>query len=195
MLRASTDRLDLELFERLLSEAHAQLVAGDPADAAETCRRALELWRGRPLADFGYEAFAQQAIARLEELRLACVEERIEADLECGRHAEVVAELEALAGEHPLRERLRSQLLLALYRSGRQADALTAYQEGRRLLVDELGIEPGPDLQQLHRSILNQDPSLTLPARADPPASNLPTAASSFVGRRAELAVAEALLA
>jgi predicted ATPase/DNA-binding SARP family transcriptional activator len=194
VLRASPDRLDLELFERLLSEAHAQLVAADPGCAAETCRRALQLWRGRPLADFSYEAFAQQAIARLEELRLACFEERIEADLACGRHAELVAELEALAGEYPLRERLRSQLLLALYRSGRQADALAAYQEGRRLLVDDLGIEPGPGLQEVHRSILNQDPSLALPARVDPSTGSLPIATSSFVGRSAELSMAEELL-
>ena len=125
-------------------------------------REALALWRGPPLADLAFESFAQPAIARLEELRLVAIEKRIDADLALGRHAEVVAELEALVAEHPLRERVRAQLMLALYRCGRQADALAVYQSARRELVEELGIEPSPTLRELEQSILRQDPSLEL---------------------------------
>ena len=120
-----------------------------PERAAEALRSALALWRGPPLSDFASEPFAQGEIARLEELRLAALEERIEADLALGRHAELVSELEALVREHPLRERLRAQLMLALYRSGRQAEALAAYQQARRMLAEELGLEPGRALQEL----------------------------------------------
>ena len=127
-------------------------------------RAALALWRGAPLADFAYEAFAQAAIGRIEELRLAALERRIEADLELGRHAGLVGELEALVAEHPLRERLRGQLMLALYRSGRQAEALAAYPSTGDALVDGLGIEPSPSLQELERAILRQD----LPPRCAP---------------------------
>ena len=127
--------------------------------------RALSLWRGPALADFAYESFAQAAIARLEEIRLAAVELRIDADLALGRHDELVGELEALVAEHPLRERLREYLMTALYRSGRQAEALDAYQDARRALVDELGIEPSPALQELERAILRQDPALDWPRR------------------------------
>src|SRR5262245_36785061 len=123
---------------------------------------ALSLWRGPPLSDFAYNGFAQAEIGRLEDLRLTCLEERIDQDLRAGRHAEVTGELEALVAEHPLRERLRAQWMLALYRSGRQADALAAYQDARRVLVDELGIEPGRELRDLHQKILNQDPVLDL---------------------------------
>ena len=121
---------------------------------------ALSLRRGPALADFAYESFAQTAIARLEEIGLAAVELRIDADLALGRHDELVGELEALVAEHPLRERLRSYLMTALYRSGRQAEALDAYQDARRALVDELGIDPSPALQELEQAILRQDPSL-----------------------------------
>ena len=139
---------------------------GSPADASERLREALALWRGPALADVSYESFAQAAIARLEEIRLAALELRIEADLALGRDRELVGELEALVAEHPLRERLRGYLMLALYRSGRQAEALNAYQEARRILVDELGIDPSPSLQELERAILRQDPALDLPAAA-----------------------------
>ena len=122
------------------------------------CARRSALWRGPALADVAYESFAQAAIARLEEIRLAAVELRIDADLALGRHDELVGELEALVAEHPLRERLRGYLMTALYRSGRQAEALDAYREARRTLVDELGIEPSPALQELERAILRQDP-------------------------------------
>jgi DNA-binding SARP family transcriptional activator len=177
-LRATAEQVDLHRFEQLFAEGHAQLERGEAAVAAATCREALALWRGRALADFAYESFGQQAVNRLEELRLACVEERLDADLAGGRHSELVGELEALIREHPLRERLRGQLMLALYRSGRQAEALEAYQNVRRLLVDELGIEPGPGLQQLEREILMQDASLEL-APAAP--SELPAGEVTFL--------------
>jgi len=155
-LRIAPEQLDLERFTRLVEESREE----PPVDRAAKLRRALELWRGRPLADLGFEAFAQQEIGRLEELRLAALEDRVEAELEAGRHSDLVGELEAFADEHPLRERLRSQLMLALYRSGRQAEALQIYHDARRVLVDELGIEPSPTLQQLHGAILRQDPGL-----------------------------------
>ena len=123
-------------------------------------REALALWRGPALADFAYERFAHAAIARLEEIRLAALELRIDADLALGHDRELVGELEALVVEHPLRERFRGHLMLALYRSGRQAEALDAYQAARRALVDELGIDPSPALQELEQAILRQDPAL-----------------------------------
>jgi DNA-binding SARP family transcriptional activator len=125
--------LDADRFERLLTEGRRALADCDAARSRALLEEALALWRGPALADFVYEPFAQRKIGRLDELRLSALEERIEADLRLGRHAELVAELEPLVREHPLRERLRGQLMLALYRSGRQAEALAAYQEGRRL--------------------------------------------------------------
>src|SRR5206468_7001862 len=127
---------------------------------------ALGLWRGDPLAEFRYEAFAQEEIGRLVEFQLTLVEERAEAKLAVGAHPEVVGQLEALVREHPLRERLRAQLMLALYRSGRQAQALEVYRETRHVLVDELGLEPNPALQELERAILRQDPELGVPGSA-----------------------------
>jgi DNA-binding SARP family transcriptional activator len=155
-------QLDLHRFEALAEEGRQSLAGGDPAIAADRLREALALWRGPALADFAYEPFAQVEIARLEELRVVALERRIEADLALGRHIELVGELEALVQLHPLRERLRANQLLALYRSGRQAEALEAYQQVRRTLVDELGIDPGPGLQELERAVLRQDPSLDL---------------------------------
>ena len=157
--------LDLESFRRLVEEARRL----DAEEKARKLREALALWRGPALADFAFESFAQAHIAQLEELRLATLEERVQADLDTGRHAELVGELEVLVAEHPVRERLRAHYLLALYRAGRQAEALQAYQEGRRILVDQLGIEPGRDLQQLHGAILRQeaglqDPTVSAPA-------------------------------
>lgn len=154
LLRLDPGRVDLERFVALVEQARE---ASDPAARATLLREALAIWRDVPLADFVYEAFAQNEIGRLEELRLAALEQRVDADLELGRHAEVVAELEALVRQYPLRERLRGQLMLALYHSGRQADALRAYQDARRAMVGELGIEPSPALQDLHASILRQD--------------------------------------
>jgi DNA-binding SARP family transcriptional activator len=156
LLEVESDQLDLVHFERLVAEAES----AEPAAAADKLRAALRLWRGLPLADFAYEQFAQTAIARLEELRLTVLERRIEADLALGRHADLVGELEALVRQHPLRERFCGQLMVALYRSGRQAEALKAYRAARRTLVDELGIEPTSALQELERAILRQDPSL-----------------------------------
>ncbi len=157
-LQITWDQLDLERFRRLVEAART----GPPEERSAKLRDALALWRGPPLADFAFEAFAQNEIGRLEELRLAALEERMQADLEAGQHAELVGELEAVVREHPLRERPRAQLMLALYRSGRQAEALQVYQDARRELVDELGIEPGSSLQQLHGAILRQDARLEL---------------------------------
>ena len=165
-LRLDPERLDAARFERLLAEGRSELAAGRPERAASTLERGLALWRGPPLADLAYERFAQPEIARLDELKGVALELLIEAKLALGRHAEVIAELETLTREHPYRERLRGLLMLALYRSDRQAEALQAYQDARRQLVAELGIEPGEQLRELERAILAQDPALSLPAAA-----------------------------
>jgi DNA-binding SARP family transcriptional activator len=153
VLSLEADQLDVARVRRLVDEARAS----EPARRAHLLGEALGLWRGEPLADFRYDAFAQAEIGRLEEFRLALVEERAEAKLATGEHAELVSELEAAVREHPLRERLRAQLMLALYRSGRQAQALEAYREGRDLLVAELGLEPSPLLRGVQASILRQE--------------------------------------
>ncbi|MGH2704902.1 MAG: BTAD domain-containing putative transcriptional regulator [Actinomycetota bacterium] len=163
MLAVAPSRIDAHRFRRLLEDARK---ASDDAARSSILRKALSLWRGPPLADFAYEPFAQRDIASLHELRLGAIEDRVEADLALGRHGELVAELEELAGQHPFRERLRVALLLALYRSGRQADALEVYRRAREVLIVELGIEPGPALRDLEQAILRQDPSLDLPAPA-----------------------------
>jgi predicted ATPase/DNA-binding SARP family transcriptional activator len=176
-------------FERLTKTAAEQ----EADEAAGTLRRALVLWRGPALGDYAFEPWAQGEIGRLEELRLDALQDRVEADLTLGRTAELVPELEALIGEYPLRERLRGQLMLALYRSGRQAEALAAYRAAREALVTELGIEPGPALRRLERAILDQDPELD--ARVvDPslgttgrPIPSLVARSTSFVGREGEL--------
>jgi DNA-binding SARP family transcriptional activator len=168
VIHLGSDQLDLQRFERLVSEANRDVEGGDAALASAKLLEALSLWRGAPLADLAYESFAQPAIARLEELRLVAQELRIEADLVLGRHNERLVELEALVAAHPLREGLCRQLMIALYRSGRQAEALDAYQAARRTLVEQLGIEPGPRLQELERSILRQDRTLDLIARPAP---------------------------
>jgi DNA-binding SARP family transcriptional activator len=164
VVRVEPDQLDLHRFERLVDEGRRLLASGLAADASERLRDALSLWRGPALADFAYESFAQAAIARLEELKLAALELRIDADLVLGRHHELVGELEALVAEQPLRERLRRDLMTTLYRSGRQAEALEAYRNARHALVDGLGIEPSAALQELERAILRQDPSLDVAA-------------------------------
>jgi DNA-binding SARP family transcriptional activator len=178
LLRAvETDAAD---FERLLEDARGQ----QPREAARTLRGALALWRGRALADVEYESWAQAEVARLEALRLMAFEERIEADLGLGEDRRVVPELEALVAEHPLRERLRAQLMLALYRAGRQPEALEVYADARTRLVDELGVEPGKALRELQQAILRQDPALELAAQAGPAEER---GGSAFVGREAEL--------
>ena len=158
LLQVEPSELDLARFEQLLGDARG----ADPENAGQKLRQALALWRGNALADLEYEPFAQIEIARLEELRQAALEQRIDADLATGSHTELVGELEALVVEHPLRERLRCQLLLALYRSGRQAEALEAYRVGRAHLSEELGLEPSQELRQLEQAILRHDPALDL---------------------------------
>jgi DNA-binding SARP family transcriptional activator len=150
--------VDANRFRRLVEEARA----GEAAERAAKLREALDLWRGRALADFTYEPFAQREIAALEKLRIAVIEDRIDADLTLGLASELVADIETLVAEHPSRERLRAQLMLALYRSGRQAEALEVYRDARQALVEDLGIEPGPRLQQLEQAILRHDPGLEL---------------------------------
>jgi DNA-binding SARP family transcriptional activator len=202
--RLAPDSLDLDRFERLVAQGRSSLAQGDASAASTRLREALGLWRGPALADFAYEAFAQAAIARLEELRLSALADRIEADLALGCHHDLIGELEALVAEHPLRERFLGQLMLALYRSGRQADALECYQEARRALVEELGIDPGPALQRLERAILMQDAGLELPQtpRRRPstdesgdtlPSRTILTAASSEAGLEPLISLAEAL--
>ena len=186
-LAVTEDELDAARFERLLGDARRLLAGGQPEPAAQELRKALALWRGPPLADLGYESFAQAEIARLEELRLVALELRIEAELALGHHAELLPELEALAAEQPLRERLRGHLMLALYRSGRQADALAAYQDARRTLGDELGLEPSPELKQLEAAILRQDPALTVEPAELKARRRLPSPATALVGRRREV--------
>jgi DNA-binding SARP family transcriptional activator len=173
VIRLSPEQLDLHRFERQMEQASQALARGQATAALDRLREALALWRGTPLADFAYESFAQTSIERLEEIRLAAIEHRIEAEAALGRHAELVAELEALAAEHPLRERLRGQLMLALYRSGRQAEALDVYRRTREVLVEQFGIEPTPALHELERAILTQNPSLELVRAAPIPAASL----------------------
>ena len=197
-LRVEPGALDLARFERLVVEARESAARS----AANDLREALALWRGPPLADFTYEPWAQAVIPRLQQLRLTALEERIEADLALGRDAELVGELEALIAEHPLQERLRGQLMLALYRSGRQAEALAVYRDARRVLVEELGIEPSPALQDLERAILKHEPELEArrgerpakPPSASVRADALPRQTTSFVGRTRELEALQILV-
>jgi DNA-binding SARP family transcriptional activator len=167
-LAAAPEQVDLRRFERLVEAGDRALGNDDPAAAADSLREALALWRGPPLADFSYAPFAQGAIVRLDELRLAAIELRVEAELALGEHARLAGELQALVREHPLRERLCGQLMLALYRDGRQAEALEAYRAARARLVEEIGLEPGPELHDLERRILAQDESLMVDRRARP---------------------------
>jgi predicted ATPase/DNA-binding SARP family transcriptional activator len=196
LLRVDRDELDLYRFERLVSEAEG----AEPAETAAKLSEALDLWRGPPLVDLSYVSFAQPAIRRLEEMRLAAVEKRVDAELELGREAELVGELETLVEEHPLRERFRAQLMLALYRCGRQADALATYGDARRVLVEQLALEPSPPLRQLHQAILRHEAALELAPSLAPESGprlaprqdhnvphNLPTQVSSFVGRDRQL--------
>jgi DNA-binding SARP family transcriptional activator len=184
VMKLEPDQLDLRRFERLVAEADAC----EPAVAAGKLREALALWHGPALADLAYESFAQPAIGRLEELHLAALEKRIDADLALGRDGDVVAELEGLVAQHRLREALRAQLMLALYRSGRQADALAAYQAARRTLMEELGIGPSPPLRELEEAILRQDPSLEV-ARAPAPQRSVLVVPLTETGVAALLAV------
>jgi len=186
LLQVAPGELDVDRFGDLVERGRDALAAGRPAEAAGILRKALELWRGPPLGEFSFEPFAQAAIAQLEELHLDAVEERVEADLELGQAREVIRELRELVARNPLRERPRAQLMLALYRSGRQAEALEAYQEFRRALSGELGLEPGPGLRQIELAILARDPTLDLPAGA---AASHEPAAGSLVGPDGEARV------
>lgn len=166
VLRIGPEQIDATVFERRLEEARGRIAEGDPAEAAQLLRAGLGLWRGHALAGMEDVPSVALSAARLEDLRLAAVELRVEADLACGRHQAVVGELEALVGEHPYREGFRRQLILALYRSGRQAEALAAYRAARTTMAADLGIEPGPELRQLEAAVLRQDPSLAPPGVA-----------------------------
>ena len=165
VLEASPDEVDAERFARLVREGREALDLGDPAAASVRLTEALALWRGPPLTDLAYESFAQNEISRLEEARLVAIEDRIDADLALGRHEALTSELERLVADHPTRERVRAQLMLALYRSGRQTEALETYRDARQGLDRELGLDPGPELQQLERAILSQDPEIGAPPR------------------------------
>ena len=180
LLRVEPGQLDAEVFERRVGESRGL----DPEARGAALREALALWRGPALAEFADEPFAEMEARRLEELQLGATEDRIEADLEADRAGEVVAELESLVARNPLRERLRSQLMLALYRSGRQADALAAFQSARRELVEELGIEPGPELQSLHQAILRQEAGLNLAATGVSKEENLEQVADALLAGR-----------
>ena len=165
-LRVAPERIDLLRFRALAEEGRAHLGRGEPQQAVAALGEALSLWRGEPFGDLGYEEWASREAGALGELHTSVLEDRLDAELALGRHAEVVGELELLVLRHPLRERLRAQLMLALYRSGRQAEALEAYREARRALVDELGLNPGRALQELEQAILRQDPALDLQSMA-----------------------------
>jgi len=201
VLRVGPEELDVQRCERLIGEGRSLLAAGRPDQALAALRGAVELWRGEVLADFQYDAFAQGEIARLGELRAAVLEERIAVEMLLGREAQVLGELERLVRDYPYRERLRGQRMLALYRTGRQAEALAAYRAARSALVDELGIEPSVELRQLHEAILAQDRALlqTDPGQPAPPAGattdgrapghvHLPVQATPLIGRERELA-------
>ena len=190
VLEATSVSVDVHRFEHLLAESRAARSMQDEATATTILREALGLWHGRALADLAYEPFAQAEIRRLEELRLGALEERIDAELALGRHGDLVPELETLVVQEPLRERLHGQLMLALYRAGRQADALATYRSARATLTDELGIEPGPELKRLQTAILRQDASLLPPGAAVAPAG--PT---MQLRRLATILVVDALLA
>ena len=180
--------IDAARFENLVRRA-TRLGTDEPLRASELLTEALSLWRGPPYADLAYEDLAQPERARLDDLRVAATEEKIAADLALGRNSDALSELERLVSAHPLRERLRGQFMLALYRSGRQSDAIAAYHETRRVLDEELGLDPGPELENVYQQILRHDPSLepTTEFGASAPRTNLPARVTSFVGREAEI--------
>lgn len=192
LLEVEPGHVDVDRFEALRAEGHRLLGAGEVADAASTLEEALSLWRGAPLQDVAYEAFAQAEIARLEELHLVTLEDLSDTQLAAGRDSALVADLEQLVEANPLRERLRAQLMLAQYRAGRPADALETYQRGRRLMVDELGLEPGEPLRRLEAQILQQDSTLDRPTVSPPPAE--PPARPAPWARRPRVSLVAAIL-
>ncbi|MGH2943582.1 MAG: BTAD domain-containing putative transcriptional regulator, partial [Solirubrobacteraceae bacterium] len=188
-LRVGPDELDADQFERLVEEGRRALAGGQAEYAAGILRDALAMWRGPALGELAFEPFAHAEVARLEEQRLAALEARIEADLAAGRHTELVAELQQLVGAHPTRERLAGHLMLALYRCGRQADALEVYRDARRVLITEIGVEPGPQLRGLQAAILRQDATLELDGGVpDMPAELDIATAPPLAGREDEMA-------
>jgi DNA-binding SARP family transcriptional activator/tetratricopeptide (TPR) repeat protein len=198
VLEVDAEQIDVGRFETLVARGREALGAGLPGEAADLLRQGLALWRGAALADFAWESFAQEETGRLEELRLAATEDRIEAELAFGG-TDPVGELEGLIARNPFRERLRGQLMLALYRSGRQSEALAAYRDARTELVEEIGVEPGPTLRELEQAILEHDPSLDAPTTerdpvgvaetaSDEARTGAPLIAEPFVGRDRELA-------
>jgi DNA-binding SARP family transcriptional activator len=204
LLQVEQGRLDLHRFEELAEEARLAMEAGAADRAADALGEALDLWRGPALGDVDLRGLSRSKVAQLEERRMAALEERVEADLRRGRHADVTSELQALVVASPLRERLRAQLMFALYRSGRQAEALAVYRDGRQLLTEELGLEPGPALQRLEHAILAADPALEPPEPttvadgspslvANPPC-HLPADVADFTGRQEALAALTGLL-
>jgi predicted ATPase/DNA-binding SARP family transcriptional activator len=198
-LKIPAGTLDAARFDQLAADGRAALQRQDAAEAGRLLRQALALWRGRPLAEFADTGFAPGMITRLQEARLTATEDRIEAELMLGGHGDLTGELEALVQEHPFRERLWGQLILGLYRSGRQGDALRAYQRARAVLAGELGVDPGPELRKLEAAVLRQDPALDTPAVVPAEAGerrsgNLPTAPSALIGRVAELGAITAML-
>ena len=194
LLVAASGQVDVERFEAMAADARRALADGDAARAHEVLDAALGLWRGEPLADLAYEPFAQREIARLEDARLAALEDRIEADLMLGHERDVVGELEALVALHPHRERLLGQLMVALYRCGRQTDALAAYRKGQQALDDELGLEPGPELRALEQRILTHDPTLETPVTTAPGRSSTERARRAPGGGRVLIAAGGALV-
>ncbi len=193
-LEVPPESVDVHHFEQLVAAGRAMAISGNLESAIELLADADSLWRGEALTEFAYEEFAAAEISRLSELRLAAVEERLDIELQLGRHRGVIVELESLVAEHALRERLRGLLMIALYRAGRQADALRMFQEGRRILGEELGLDPGPELRQLEAAILAQDPSLDVsaPGRRDAVGwtehrSTVPVSLTPLVGRDAEV--------
>jgi predicted ATPase/DNA-binding SARP family transcriptional activator/Tfp pilus assembly protein PilF len=187
------DELDLDRFERTLERGRAALEAGRAEDAADDLREALAVWRGPAFADLPDETRRAAEAERLEELRFSALELRFDAELACGRHDAVVAELEAITAEEPYRERFLQQRMLALYRCDRQADALEVYREARAALAEDLGLDPSPALQELERAILRQDPSLAAPEAPTRSTQPLPMPPTPLVGRRLELASVSAL--
>ncbi len=196
------DAIDVGRFERAAVEGRALAASGDLDRAVDVLARADALWRGDPLADFGYDDFAVAAITRLSESRLVLLEERLDLELRLGRHQRVIAQLEEIVAIHPLREGSRVLLMLALYRAGRQSDALRAAHEGRQRLVDDLGLEPGPELRRLESAILTHDPSLSLATPFSPVLEGgmasrpkIPSSLTPLVGRASELRELQELFA
>ncbi len=194
-LELAEESLDATRFERLIGDGRAAALDGNAALAVSLLRRALALWRGPAYGDFAYEQFARGEAERLEGLRLVALEERIAAELALGRQSDVLPELQNLAAAHPMRERIQAQAMLALYRSGRQTEALDVYAGVRAWLREELGLEPGTELRELQRRILQHDPALAVAPATAGPLIAVPAAPNALLGRERELSELRDLLA